>query len=454
MKNRTHIFATILVGVTCLALLPMAQAVVPAPDGGYPGGNTAEGQAALLSRTTGIYNTGVGLYSLLSLTDGNFCTGVGAGALLANTADGNTAIGAGALLTNTNGQGNTADGEFALFNNNGFNNTATGAGALQNNTTADSNTANGSGALFSNTEGENNTATGSAALLLNTTGSRNTATGAQALFLNTADDNTAYGYKALDSNAGGFFNTAVGDEALQTNMGGGGNTAVGYFALHNSTGGGNIAIGVGVGTNLTAGNNNIYVGNVGAPGGESNTTRIGIAKTTQNTFIDGIHGATIDPATALIVGVDASGKLGTTASSRRFKDDIKPIDKASEAILSLKPVTFHYKTDVKATPCFGLIAEEVEKVSPELVVHDTDGKPYSVRYDQVNAMLLNEFLKEHKAFVEEQRKVQEQAATVARLEKEMQTVVAHAKEQDSQIQRVSAQIEVSKAGARTALNNP
>src|SRR5436305_12166289 len=141
MKNRTHIFATILVGVTCLALLPMAQAVVPAPDGGYPGGNTAEGQAALLSRTTGIYNTGVGLYSLLSLTDGNFCTGVGAGALLANTADGNTAIGAGALLTNTNGQGNTADGEFALFNNNGFNNTATGAGALQNNTTADSNTA-------------------------------------------------------------------------------------------------------------------------------------------------------------------------------------------------------------------------------------------------------------------------------------------------------------------------
>src|SRR5438552_889314 len=450
MKNRTHIFATILVGVTCLALLPMAQAVVPAPDGGYPGGNTAEGQAALLSRTTGIYNTGVGLYSLLSLTDGNFCTGVGAGALLANTADGNTAIGAGALLTNTNGQGNTADGEFALFNNNGFNNTATGAGALQNNTTADSNTANGSGALFSNTEGENNTATGSAALLLNTTGSRNTATGVQALFLNTADDNTAYGYKALDSNAGGFFNTAVGDEALQTNMGGGGNTAVGYFALHNSTGGGNIAIGVGAGTNLTAGNNNIYVGNVGAPGGESNTTRIGIAKTTQNTFIDGIHGATIDPATALAVGVDASGKLGTTVSSRRFKHDIKPMDKASEAILALKPVTFRYKSDAKDTPQFGLIAEEVEKVSPELVVHDTDGKPYSVRYDQVNAMLLNEFLKEHKAFVEEQRKVQEQAATVARLEKEMQTVVAHAKEQDSQIQRVSAQIEVSKPAPQVA----
>src|SRR5213596_2712335 len=105
------------------------------------------------------------------------------------------------------------------------------------------------------------------------------------------------------------------------------------------------------------------------------------------------------------VVVNGSGRLGTVASSQRFKDDIKPMDKASEAILALKPVTFHYKSDAKATPCFGLIAEEVEKVSPDLVVHDIDGKPYSVRYDQVNAMLLNEFLKEHKAFVDEQRKV-------------------------------------------------
>src|SRR5437667_242093 len=367
MKNRTHIFATILVGVTCLALLPMAQAVVPAPDSGYPGGNTAEGQAALLSRTTGIYNTGVGLYSLLSLTDGNFCTGVGAGALLANTADGNTAIGAGALLTNTNGQGNTADGEFALFNNNGFNNTATGAGAL-----------------------------------------------------------------------------------------------------HNSTGGGNIAIGVGAGTNLTAGNNNIYVGNVGAPGGESNATRIGIAKTTQNTFIDGIHGATIDPATALAVGVDASGKLGTTVSSRRFKHDIKPMDKASEAILALKPVTFRYKSDAKDTPQFGLIAEEVAQVNPDLAVHDKNGEILSVHYDQINAMLLNEFLKEH-------RKVQEQEATIGRLwtaaakqdattaelkstvvqqQKGMEALTAQLKDQAAQIEKVSAQISVSKPAPQVVINNP
>jgi len=453
MKNRAHILTTTLLalGLCALCPAPKAFAVVPAPDGGYPGGNTAEGQSALLSLSTGMYNTGVGIYSLLSVTDGNFNTGVGAGTLLVNTASQNTATGAGALLSNSTGAANAANGTFTLFSNtSGSGNTATGTDALFSNTTGGGNTATGLSALQANIGGENNTAIGAAALFLNTAGNSNTAVGQGALFSNISGDNTATGVHALFSNTTGFFNTATGEGALEDNTDGGGNTAIGYFALHNNTtGSGNIAIGVASGVNLTAGDNNIYIGNVGL-GGDSNTTRIGIAKTTENTFIDGIHGATIDPATALIVGVDASGKLGTTASSRRFKDDIKPIDKASEAILSLKPVTFHYKTDAKATPCFGLIAEEVEKVSPELVVHDTDGKPYSVRYDQVNAMLLNEFLKEHKAFVEEQRKVQEQAATVARLEKEMQTVVAHAKEQDSQIQRVSAQIEVSKPAPQVA----
>jgi hypothetical protein len=252
-------------------------------------------------------------------------------------------------------------------------------------------------------------------------------------------DNTAVGDRALFNNTTGFFNTATGSGALEDNDTGGGNTAIGYFALHNiTTGGGNIAIGVGSGTNLSTGNNNIYIGNGGAFS-ESNTTRIGIAKTTQNTFIDGIHGATIDPATALIVGVDGFGKLGTTASSQRFKDDIKPMDKASEAILALKPVTFHYKSDAKATPCFGLIAEEVEKVSPDLVVHDIDGKPYSVRYDQVNAMLLNEFLKEHKT-------VQAQGATIVELKKEIAALSAG-------LQKVSAQLEASKPVPRV-VNNP
>jgi uncharacterized coiled-coil protein SlyX len=445
MKNPNHIFTTMFLALGLLAFSPTAQAVVPAPDGGYPGGNTAEGQSALFSQTTGLYNTAVGIFSLLSVTDGNFCTGVGAGALLANTADGNTATGAGALFSNTDGQGNTANGEFALFTNtDGFNNTATGAGALQNNTTADSNTANGSSALFNNTQGESNTAIGTAALLINQIGSRNTATGAQALFLNTADDNTAYGYKALDSNATGFFNTAVGDEALQTNTGGGGNTAVGYFALHNSTGGGNIAIGVGAGTNLTAGNNNIYIGNVGAPGGESNTTRVGIAKTTQRTFIDGIRGVTTGFNDAVNVVIDSAGQLGTVSSSRRFKTDIKPMDNASGSILALKPVTFRYKTQKDAKPQFGLIAEEVAEVNPDLVVHDENGEIYTVRYDAVNAMLLNEFLKEHKRVDDQQATITELRSTVAQQQKGMETLTARLRDQAAQIQKVSAQIETSR----------
>src|SRR5437763_453022 len=134
MKNR-NTTVTILLALGFLALSPMAQAVVPAPDGGYPGGNTAEGTSALLSRTTGLYNTAIGIYSVLSLTDGNFCTGVGAGTLLSNTADQNTATGAGALLSNITGTDNTADGAFALFSNTAAGNTAVGASALQNNTT-------------------------------------------------------------------------------------------------------------------------------------------------------------------------------------------------------------------------------------------------------------------------------------------------------------------------------
>jgi Chaperone of endosialidase len=434
MKDRNHIFATTLAGVACFALLPMAQAVVPAPDGGYSGGNTAEGQNALLGLTGGIYNTGVGIFSLLSLSTGKFNTGVGAGTLLANTADQNTATGAGALLSNSTGEGNTANGAFSLFGNTiGNQNTATGISALQG-----------------NIGGENNTAIGTAALFSNTAGNSNTALGAGALFSNIADDNTATGFQALFSNTTGFFNTASGEGALAENTQGSGNTALGYFALHNNTtGGGNIAIGVGSGTNLSAGNNNIYIGNVGAVS-DSNTTRIGFAKTTQKAFIDGIRGVTTGFNDAVNVVIDSAGQLGTISSSRRFKKEIRPMANASEAILGLKPVTFHYKSDARGTPQFGLIAEEVAAVDPDLVVRDQDGEIYTVRYDAVNAMLLNEFLKEHNAFLEEQRKVQEQAATIARLEKEIQTVVAHAKEQDAQIQKVSAQINVSKSVTKVA----
>jgi hypothetical protein len=191
----------ITLSLVCFALVQNAQAVSPPPDGGYPGGNTAEGQNALLSRSTGIYNTAVGIYSVLSLTDSSFCTGVGAGTLLSNTADQNTATGAGALLSNTTGTQNAANGAFALFSNTtGFSNTASGSQALQSNTTGDANTANGWLALFSNTEGDVNTAIGDHALFNNTTGVDNTAVGDIALFGNiTGHNNTALGFGAGQS---------------------------------------------------------------------------------------------------------------------------------------------------------------------------------------------------------------------------------------------------------------
>ena len=413
MKNRNHIFTTVLLTLVFLAMRPAPNAfgVVPAPDGGYPGGNTAEGQNALLSLTTGTYNTGLGIFSLLSLTDGQFCTGVGAGTLLSNTGSSNTATGAGALLSNTSGVDNTADGAFALFSN----------------TTAGENTANGAFALFHNTEGTSNTADGASALLSNTIG---------------------------------FFNTAVGDGALADNTDGAGNTAIGYLALlNNITGGGNIAIGVASGSNLTAGDNNIYIGNVGAPG-DSSTTRIGFAKVTQKTFIDGIRGVTTGFNDAVNVVIDSAGQLGTISSSRRFKKEIKPMEKASEAILGLNPVTFHYKSDAKGTPQFGLIAEEVAAVDPDLVVRDQNGAIYTVRYDAVNAMLLNEFLKEHRAFIEEKckveqqdRKIQEQEAIIVQLTGQIETVVARLKEHDSEIQKVSDQLKLTSPATQVVADN-
>jgi hypothetical protein len=369
----------ILIGIVCIGLLPTTQAVLPAPDGGYPGGNTAEGQAALLSLTTGGFNTAVGFLSLRSDTTGQFNTAVGAGTLLANTADGSTAIGAGALLSNTTGVSNTANGGFALFSN----------------TVGNGNTANGYQALYSNSTGVQNTANGIFTLLNNTTGLGNTAIGVAALNSNTVGNN-------------------------------------------------NIALGVVAGSNLTIGSNNIDIGNNGGAA-EGNTIRIG-SGVQARTFIAAIRGVTTGVADAIPVLIDSDGQLGTANSSRRFKNDIKPMEQASEALLALKPVTFHYKSDKTDTPQFGLIAEEVAEVNPNLVVPDKNGEIYTVRYDAVNAMLLNEFLKEH-------RKKEEQGATIAQLKKEMQTVVARLKEQDSKIQKVSAQIEVSKAVGQTALKN-
>jgi hypothetical protein len=440
MQNRNNIIATILLALGLFALSHKTQAISPPPDGGYPGGNTAEGTSALFSRSTGTFNTAIGIYSLLSLTDGSFCTGVGAGTLLADTGSQNTATGAGALLSNTTGSGNTANGAFALFGNTiGQNNTANGVSALQSNTEGSDNTAIGRQALFSNTTGGSNTAIGDSALFNNTTGGVNTAVGLQALENNTSGDrNTATGLSALSGNATGNDNTATGHEALHFNLSGG-NTAMGSGALsENTTGSNNTALGFNAGDNLS-GDNNIDIGSgVQGVAGESNTIRIGNTDIT-DTFIRGISGATASGGVAVFV--NGNGKLGTMTSSARFKEEIKPMDKASEVILALKPVAFRYKKEIdpQGIPQFGLVAEEVERVNPDLVIRDAKGRPYTVRYEQVNAMLLNEFLKEH--------------SKVKKLEAALDAVNKRLNEQEGRIQKVSAELEVSKPVAKMALNS-
>lgn len=319
-----------------------------------------------------------------------------------------TAEGCKALQSLTSGLGNTAIGWYSLFSTTTGNfDTAVGGGALALNN-ADNNTAVGAGALLLNTTGANNTAVGTNALLSNNTGGQNTAIGRAALFNNTTGDN---------------------------------NTAIGLTALGSVTGQGNIGIGAFGGNNITTGEFNIEIFTPGTPA-DDRTIRIGDSTQTA-AYIGGITGATVPGGVAVIVGND--GHLGTVVSSKRFKDEIKPMDKTSEAIFALKPVTFRYKQqiDPKGIPNFGLVAEDVEKVNPDLVARDKEGNAYTVRYDQINAMLLNEFLKEHKAFVEEQRKVHEQATTIAELKKTLDTVLARLDEHDSKIQGVSDETKIS-----------
>jgi hypothetical protein len=306
-------------------------------------------------------------------------------------------------------------------------------------------TAIGCDALTSINGGIGNTGLGWFALFVNSTGNYNTALGVGALDLNNADFNTATGAAALLLNTTGTQNTAVGTDALALNDSGSANTATGYFALYNTTGGDNTAIGSDALLNNTTGSDNTAIGlNAGASVVTAgNVTCIGSnvagADVSNTTWIANVFGVTTQSGTTAPVVVSDTGQLGTVVSSERFKKDIGTMDKASEAILSFRPVTFHYKTDTKGTPQFGLIAEEVAKVDPALVLPDKEGKPYTVRYDAVNAMLLNEFLKEH-------RKVEE-------LGKGMAVLTTQLKEQAAQIQKVSAQLETSKP-APQVVNNP
>jgi hypothetical protein len=302
----------------CFGLSPAVRAVVPAPDGGYPGFNTAEGTNALLSLTSGV---------------------------------GNNAIGFHALRDNTTGTHNTADG-----------------------------------------------------------------------------------FAALSRTTTGQHNTATGDEALGSNTTGSFNTADGAHSLENNTGTGNTALGFGAGANVTTANNVICLGAGVLGANESNSC-----------FIGNVFNRTSPGGTAVFV--DSSGKLGTITSSRRFKEEIEPMAQASEGLFALKPVTFRYKKgiDPQRIPQFGLVAEDVEAVNPDLVVRDEEGKVNTVRYDAVNAMLLNEFLKEH-------RKVEELSSIVAEQRKEVNALAAAVKEQAAQVQKVSAQVELSKVEPQMVVN--
>jgi len=245
----------------------------------------------------------------------------------------------------------------------------------------------------------------------------------------------------------------VGGSALALNTTGQSNTAIGTGALgSNTTGNANISIGSFAGHDLTTGDQNIVIGNPNAVAGESNTMRIGGNSQTR-AFIAGVRGVATGNNDAVNVVIDSDGQLGTVSSSRRFKKEIKPMDTASEAILALKPVTFQYKSDKTNRPEFGLIAEEVAAVNPDLVVRDENGEIYTVRYEAVNAMLLNEFLKEH-------RKNEEQQATIARLKStdaKQEATIANQQKQIAALaaglQKVSTQLELSRPAPQTVLNN-
>ena len=420
-------------------IAPLALAVSPPPGDGYAGNNTAGGTNALFGLTSGIDNTALGFRALYMNTTGNI----------------NSAIGYRALFNNTTGVGNTANGVNALINNTtgGFN-TALGTNALYSNVAVSYNTAVGKDALFSNAAGSCNTAIGGRALFSNQMGFGNTATGYTALYSNkSGGGNTGNGQRTLYSNTAGIDNTDTGSDALYSNPEGNANTANGAAALFNTRGNNNTAMGALAGYNLTSGNGNVCIGAyLGGDAGANNTT-----------WIKNVYASV---ASARQVYVNSDDKIGTLASSRRYKEKIQPMAKASETLLFLRPVTFRYKKEVDPAQAlsFGLIAEEVAEVAPELVTLDREGKPETVRYDAVNAMLLNEFLKAHKKIEGQEKTMTELRSTIAAQKNEFQTAIAQLsaqlKEQDAKIQRVSTKLEMRRSAnalaetSRNSTENP
>jgi len=383
-------WVVILLALGSFALCQQVRSATDTPkpsDDGVPISNTADGQLALASITTGIYNTAFGFYSVLSLTDASFDTGVGAATLLLDNGGTNTAVGAGALFSNKIASDNNAFGAFALFNNDS-----------SGNGTANFNNAHGRNALLNNADGDENDAFGDDAMEQNTTGSQNTAMG---------DD-------ALDGNTIGNGNTAMGKEA--------GNSII--------DGNDNVVLGHNAGIGIVHASRNVAIGSgVSGPFADFDDT----------CFIGSIFGEIVsDPSSQTAVFVDQFNVVGIFNSSRSYKHDIQPMDNASETLYRLKPVTFKFNSDWKGTTQYGLIAEDVAKVDPQLVSRK-GSDIVTVHYEQINAMLLNEFLKEHK-------KTEKLEATVASL-------IATVNEQAAQIQKVSAQLEASRSAPQVADSN-
>jgi hypothetical protein len=458
--------------------------------------NTAVGVNALKANTAGQYNTATGANALAHNTTASGNTAVGEEALSTqsfddntnNWASYNTAVGIRALFANqpTSAAGggllgvyNTALGAFSLaYNTTGTDNTAVGSNALWNNTTANKNTAVGSGALQTQSFDNNgtnydtaNTAVGFRALFANqptstSEGAFNTALGSYSLANNTTGiSNTAAGYCAACSNIDGYRNTAFGEEALFWNTSGIENTAIGTFALYNCSGHGNVALGYGagyddIGTDNFSGSNNIYIGRNAQPGSltESDTIRIGnnYDKPQTQTFIAGIAGNPI--ASGNYVAVDPNtGQLGIVGSSRRYKEDIKDMGAASAGLMQLRPVTFYYKPKYaqgEHTLQYGLIAEEVAKVYPDLVQYDKNGRPQTVYYHLINAMLLNEVQKQHRQLQAETKELKTLQATVAALQQQQRLSAAQNRKLLARLAQLEIQVKKVAAASKPAGYRP
>jgi hypothetical protein len=387
--------------------------------------NTGLGNAALASATNGSYNTAVGASALTLNTSGSTNTALGAAAMRSNTTGAsNIAVGVSALYANVTGGNNTVVGAYALANSPGASdNTAVGYATLNSDTNGYQNTAVGEYGLYSNSTGYANTATGYAALFSNTTGYANTAAGYASQNVSTGIHNTSSGAYSLYSLTSSSENTAFGAYALGSVATGNQNTAVGSNSLLHATGSNNIALGFNAGSGLVTGSNNVYIGNPGLQG-EDNTIRIGSgggsAAPHTALYLAAVLGTTVSSGQEMFIGSD--GRIGTATSSRRYKDDIRDMAAASDGILKLRPVTFHYKEaapDGTKPLQYGLVAEEVAQIYPDAVSYNEKGEPNAVQYHKINAMLINELQKQKREITQQQQEIDELKAALAALQSQI-----------------------------------